>query len=249
MFNINNIKTAIIFGAGHGIGLEISKRILYLNPNAKILCTYRNTKKAHKLIENNSLKSFRVDPSTEEDILTFKEEVKNMQISKFDLILNSIGFLHDHETMPEKSLRDVNLKNFQKLMNINSFITLNLAHHFIDMLHRDTSSVFLAISAKVGSIEDNRMGGWYSYRASKAALNMILKNISIELGRKNKNSIILSIHPGTTDTELSSPFTKNTPYKLHTPEQTAENILNTINGLDQDSNGKFLTYEGEEIPW
>jgi NAD(P)-dependent dehydrogenase (short-subunit alcohol dehydrogenase family) len=110
-------------------------------------------------------------------------------------------------------------------------------------------SVFATISAKVGSISDNRLGGWYAYRASKAALNMFIKNIAIEFARNKKKIILLSLHPGTTKTELSEPFTKNTKYQLHTPIETAKNLLSVIENKTLDDSGKFFSWDGEELPW
>jgi NAD(P)-dependent dehydrogenase (short-subunit alcohol dehydrogenase family) len=128
-------------------------------------------------------------------------------------------------------------------------ITPLLAKHFFELLKHKKPSVFAAISAKVGSIQDNQMGGWYGYRASKAALNMFLKNIALEFERRNAKTLVLALHPGTTVTELSKPFIAKTKYTLHTPEQTADNLLAVINEQDISSNKRFLSWDQTELPW
>ena len=109
--------------------------------------------------------------------------------------------------------------------------------------------MLVTISAKVGSISDNKLGGWYGYRASKSALNMFIKNISIEYKNRKAPCIALAIHPGTTDTELSKPFIARSKLTIHTPEQTAENILNVIDSKRLEDSGKFLSWDGTEIAW
>ncbi|MDX1321189.1 MAG: SDR family NAD(P)-dependent oxidoreductase, partial [Oceanospirillum sp.] len=128
--------------------------------------------------------------------------------------------------------------------------TLLLAQHFSSALKKSTRGIFAAVSAKVGSIEDNRLGGWYSYRASKAALNMALKTLSIEWQRSHKQLCVAALHPGTTDTGLSEPFQKNVPEgKLFTPEQTGHYLLNVLEQLTPEQTGSFFSWNGETLPW
>ena len=122
------------------------------------------------------------------------------------------------------------------------------ARYFLPLLRRDKKSVFTALSARVGSISDNRIGGWYGYRASKAALNMILKTLSIEFGRRHKQAVILGLHPGTVDTTLSEPFQGNVPDgKLFTPEYSVEKLLAVIDKVDANDSGKLIDWAGKEI--
>ena len=122
------------------------------------------------------------------------------------------------------------------------------AKYFAPLLRRDKKAVFAALSARVGSISDNRLGGWYAYRASKAGLNMILKTLSIEVQRRFKNQIIIGLHPGTVDTALSKPFQGNVPKgKLFTPAFSAEKLLSVIDGLSEKDSGFLFDWAGEKI--
>ena len=147
-----------------------------------------------------------------------------------DLVIVTNGILHDGEMMPEKSLRDLSSEKFYRIFEVNTIIPALIAKYFLPKLNKKERSIFVALSARVGSISDNKLGGWYSYRASKAALNMIIKNASIEVGRKNKQAIILGVHPGTVDSNLSKPFQRNiSSERLFTPEYSAEKILDVLN--------------------
>ena len=128
--------------------------------------------------------------------------------------------------------------------------SLLLAKYAGPKLKRSERGIFAALSAKVGSIEDNRLGGWYSYRASKAAANMVLKNLSIEWQRTAPNIRVLALHPGTTDTNLSRPFQSRVkPEKLFSPEKVAELLLKQLDQSHANPSGRFIAYDGEELPW
>lgn len=252
----NHLKSSqngvLILGAGHGIGLGLAQEISKKS-NCKIFCTYRSTHKADELFRlqetyQDQITVFKVDPLQESEISLLCDQIKK-ETTKLDLIINSIGFLHDTEISPEKALKEINYEVMEKVFKINAFITPMLAKYFESFFSRNSASIFATISAKVGSIDDNKVGGWYSYRASKSALNMFLKNISIEWKRKKLQTCVLAIHPGTTVTELSTPFIKNTPYKLHNPAETAQNILNVIEKCSLNDSGKFISWDGEFIKW
>jgi len=135
-------------------------------------------------------------------------------------------------------------------MEVNVLPTLYLAQHLLPKMQHGRPAVFSAISARVGSIEDNQLGGWYSYRASKAALNMCLKNIANEWRLKLKNVSVAALHPGTTDTELSKPFQKNVPSeKLFSPARTANYLYNILDSLTPEKSGRFWAWDGNEIEW
>ena len=123
-----------------------------------------------------------------------------------DVVIMAGGLLHQDGIMPEKSLRHLSAEKFHLFMEANTIAPALVAKHFVPYLNKDTPSVFAALSARVGSISDNRLGGWYSYRASKAALNMIIKNIALEIYRRNKKAVIVGLHPGTVDSKLSGPL-------------------------------------------
>ena len=119
----------------------------------------------------------------------------------------------------------------------------------LHLLRQDNKAVFAALSARVGSISDNRLGGWYSYRASKAALNMLIKTAAIEQARKYKNKIVIGLHPGTVDTALSKPFQGNVPGgKLFSPQQSATYLLNVVNDVTVDNTGQLLDWNGKVVP-
>lgn len=167
-----------------------------------------------------------------------------------DLIIVAVGVLHDDELQPEKALKDLSPENFNSVFAINTFGPALAAKYFLPLLPREGKSVFSALSARVGSIEDNYIGGWYSYRASKAALNMILKSASIEMARKYKEACVIGLHPGTVDTNLSEPFQGHVkPEKLFTPDFATEQMLQVINEVDAGKTGKLIAYDGEVIPF
>jgi NAD(P)-dependent dehydrogenase (short-subunit alcohol dehydrogenase family) len=169
---------------------------------------------------------------------------------KLDLIIVATGILHDNDTLPEKSLKELSSSNFQKLFSINTIGPALVAKHFLPLLAKDKTPIMAFLSARVGSISDNNLGGWYSYRASKAALNMIIKNLSIEVARKNKNAVIVGIHPGTVDSKLSKPFQSNIQKeKLFTPEHSAKQMLNVIDKLQPENSGSIFAYDGQKIEY
>jgi NAD(P)-dependent dehydrogenase (short-subunit alcohol dehydrogenase family) len=164
------------------------------------------------------------------------------------LIILATGLLHDGDLMPEKSLRDVSLDKMSRVMAVNVIGPALVAKHFLPHLPREGKSIFAALSARVGSISDNSIGGWHSYRASKAALNMVLKNVAIETARKYKSAAVIGLHPGTVDTGLSAPFQSNVKDgKLFTSQQSAQYLLSVLNNANAESTGKIFAWDGQEI--
>jgi len=173
-----------------------------------------------------------------------------MHVGEIDWLINCTGFLHDTETKPEKSITEFNPKDFHKSMDINCLANLLLAKYAATALKQSGQGVFAALTAKVGSIEDNRLGGWYSYRAAKAAANMVLKNLSIEWQRTAPNVRVVALHPGTTDTGLSKPFQARVkPEKLFSPQKVAALLTAQLEQLHDYPSGRFIAYDGEELPW
>ena len=169
--------------------------------------------------------------------------------SPLDLVIVASGILHrDGELMPEKSMRDINSKAVAEVLAINAIGPALVAKHFLPKLRRHHKTVFAALSARVGSIGDNRLGGWPSYRMSKAALNMLIRTVSIEQARLLPESIVVTLHPGTVDTLLSKPFSKRVDAsKLFSPTHAATQLLRVINGLEQEDSGGFFAYDGSPI--
>ncbi len=165
-----------------------------------------------------------------------------------DLVIVATGILHDKKITPEKSLQDLSAEKLHHLFSVNTVFPALVAKHFIPKLNRQGRSIFAALSARVGSISDNEIGGWYSYRASKAALNMIIKNASIETKRKNKESIIIGLHPGTVASNLSKPFQGQVAEgKLFTPEYSAKKLLEVLDIMKAQNSGKCYAWDGGEI--
>jgi NAD(P)-dependent dehydrogenase (short-subunit alcohol dehydrogenase family) len=165
-----------------------------------------------------------------------------------DLVIVATGLLHNGEYGPEKSLRELNADRLAHIFAINVIGPALVAKHFLPLFARDKRGVFAALSARVGSISDNRIGGWYGYRAAKAALNMTIRNLAIEWGRTHKQAICVGLHPGTVDTPLSKPFQKNVaPERLFTPDFAAEQMLKVVGGLSSADSGKCFAWDGAEI--
>jgi NAD(P)-dependent dehydrogenase (short-subunit alcohol dehydrogenase family) len=186
----------------------------------------------------------KLDPINEIEISAFCEGH-----AQFDLVINCVGFLHDQETQPEKSLRDINIADLQKNFLINSIVTPLWAKYLKRKFSKTDASVFATLSAMVGSIEENQIGGWYGYRASKAALNMFIKNIAIEFERSRLKTSVISIHPGTTHTDLSEPFSQGVKHKVWQPVEAAENILNVLESCSEEGSGLFKNWDGRKIEW
>lgn len=164
----------------------------------------------------------------------------------FQLIINTIGVLHSADWMPEKRLDDLHSDQLLELMKINAIGPALTISHFSKLLDPN-NGVMVTLSAKVGSIEDNRLGGWYSYRASKAALNMFIKTASIELARNKPNTALIALHPGTVNSRLSKPFRGEQIGRP--PLDAASDMLKVIEGLTKEDSGSFLSYSGELLPW
>lgn len=164
------------------------------------------------------------------------------------LIIDATGYLHDETFQPEKSLRHIDPEYMAKQFHINAIGPALLMKHFCPLLPRSGKSVFATLSAKVGSIGDNRMGGWYGYRAAKAALNQLVKCTAIEIGRNKRDCVFVALHPGTVDTGLSGPFAKS-GLNVQSPDEATANMLNVIDQLDAQKSGGFFAYDGTELPW
>lgn len=164
------------------------------------------------------------------------------------LVFVATGFLHAEGMHPERSLRDISPEYMAKAFAVNAIGPALLLKHFLPLLPRTGKAVFALLSAKVGSIGDNRLGGWHSYRASKAALNQVVRTASIELARSRPDAICVALHPGTVDTALSAPFGKS-GLDVRPPETAARQSVDVIAALTPRHNGAFLDYRGNELPW
>lgn len=166
------------------------------------------------------------------------------------LVIVATGLLHTAEHGPEKGAHDLDPDWLAQVYAVNAIGPALVAKHFLPIMPGSGRTVFAALSARVGSISDNRQGGWHSYRASKAALNMLVRNIAIEERDRNDRAIVVTLHPGTVDTALSRPFQGNVQAgRLLDPERAALQLLDVIEGLKVPDSGKQFDFEGEEVPF
>ena len=219
---------ALVFGASGGIGQAFSRFL------------------EDKLGSENVVKVSRsfdgFDISDEEKILKFSELIEG----SFNLIINAIGVLQTTEEGPEKTINVVKQKSMIDMMTINAIGPALLLKNFSKKLDKTKFSVFVNLSARVGSITDNRLGGWISYRASKAALNQIIKTSSIEINRRNKNAICVGLHPGTVKTRFTEKFQNTT--ETISPEESVEMMMKVVENLSVNDNGYCFAYDGKVIP-
>ncbi len=165
-----------------------------------------------------------------------------------DLVLVATGTLHANGMQPEKTFRSLETDAMQRAFTINAVGPAMIARHIFGRASRDSQVAFGAISAKVGSISDNRLGGWYSYRASKAALNQLVRTFAVELARTHPRSVCVALHPGTVDTALSKPFQSAVAAeKLFSPQRAAQQLLAVLDGLGPESSGRLIGWDGREI--
>ena len=164
------------------------------------------------------------------------------------LVIDATGFLHGRGFEPEKSLRQIDAAHMAHAFAINAIGPALLMKHFLPLLPRSGRSVFATLSAKVGSIGDNHLGGWYSYRASKAALNQLVRTAAIELSRRQPQAICVTLHPGTVATPLSLPFAKS-GLQVQAPDLAAQRLLAVIDALTAEDSGGFFNHQGERLPW
>jgi len=244
MFSKNNHRQArmniLILGGSGGIGRALIAVIQQRYPQAFIFATY------HRNLPNMvGISWHRVDIMQENDVRLLAESIDDV-----DWVINAVGALHIDDAGPEKSLRQVESQFFLDSMAINTLPTLLIGKYFLRHFRQAKAPICATVSARVGSIGDNKLGGWYSYRCSKAALNMAIKNISIEWQRSIQKGCIVALHPGTTDTELSKPFQVNVlPEKLFSPMKTAGLLVDVIETLQPSDSGRFIAYDGQDITW
>lgn len=246
---------ALVQGASRGIGLAFVRQLLEQSDSGTVFATCRNSQSAGELsalaeAHPGQLQVFPLDLLDEASIESAAKAV-SARVEHLGLVINCAGMLHEPgRIQPERRLADVDADAFVHSVRVNTLGPLLIAKHFQGLFPASERAVYASLSARVGSIGDNRLGGWYAYRASKAAQNMVTRNLAIELRRRARGIICVSLHPGTVDTGLSKPFQRGVPaHKLFTPGHAAAKLLSVIGSLDGESNGRFYAWDGSEIPW
>ena len=244
---------ALVVGGNRGIGLGFVRHLLNDQRFDQVFATYRKADAAGDLMQlaqaNSKLQCVAMDLTDETQIERGVNQIK-VSAPQLHFVINCVGFLHEGAISPEKALRQLQPDNLLRYFQVNSIGGALLAKHLLPVLNHKQPNVFATISAKIGSIEDNRLGGWYGYRASKAALNMFLKTASIEYSRRSKQTAIVMLHPGTTDTRLSEPFQRGVPpEKLFPVEKTVTLLMGVLEGVSVDDNGSFFSWDGSKLPW
>lgn len=232
----------VIIGGSGGIGRAFVERLSQQSRVEHITATYHTLPPQ---TDNAKVTWHRLDLREESSVREWAR-----RIDEVDWLINTVGVLHTPEQGPEKSIRQIDPGFFIDSMAINVLPSLLLAKHLQANFRHGRPAIFAAVSARVGSIGDNRLGGWFSYRASKAALNMCLKTLSIEWRRTLPNITVAALHPGTVDTTLSKPFQRNLPVgQLLSAQQSVEQILEVLQRLTAEDSGRFWAFDGEALPW
>lgn len=241
----DRLNVAVIRASG-GIGAALTDMISREIPGATVHAFARRP-----LTDiPDTVKAWEIELENESLIADAARRVRQYKAPLGTVFVNT-GLLHDGETaQPEKSWRALNAYSLEQAFRINTIGPALVAKHFLPLMRRSGKSVFACLSAGVGSMEDNRLGGWHAYRASKAALNMIIKTLSIELSRRNPKVICVGLHPGTIDTDMSRPFQGNIrPEKLFTPKRASEALLSVVDDLTVSDSGKIFAWDGSVIPY
>jgi NAD(P)-dependent dehydrogenase (short-subunit alcohol dehydrogenase family) len=256
-------QQTLIIGANSDIAKAIAERLQASSDIGLILISRdlsHYTQKSYNEKSNNNAtlteeKSDGVTKITVKDYLTLTiketiEQIKKLNGAPITQVFICHGLLHSETIQPEKKLEAFDANSFQEVMNANALTPMLWIQHLVPILPRKIATKIVVFSARVGSISDNRSGGWYSYRASKAALNMLLKTTAIELSRRAKNIKVISFHPGTTNTPLSRPFHKNVPMdKLFSTDFVAQQLLQITDNSEIDGQASYIDWKGDSINW
>lgn len=224
---------AVVFGAGGGIGSALVAALSSSNSFRQVVGLRRKSSPPIDLEDEASL----------ERAATLAADLGDLR-----LVINATGFLHDDRQGPEKSWHQLDAGNLARSFALNAIGPALIMKHVLPRLPRSGKAVFATLSARVGSIGDNRLGGWYSYRASKAALNQLVRTAALELARRSPEGICVALHPGTVATSLSTPFAAK-GVDIHTPAEASRHLLTVVDKLSVEANGGFFDWRGEPVPW
>lgn len=232
----------VIIGSSGAIGQALVQSLCEISPDTRIQTVSR-----HPQAKNANIIHHQLIDYTESSLVMVADQIAKDGLVDGVIVAN--GLLHAQGISPEKSLKDLSAEQFEAVFSANTIFPALVAKHFCPNFPRDRPTLFAALSARVGSISDNRLGGWYAYRASKAALNMVIKNIAIEMARTHQQATILALHPGTVDSPLSKPFQTRVPeHQLFHPDISAHHLINVMNALTPKDSGKCFAWDAQEIP-
>jgi NAD(P)-dependent dehydrogenase (short-subunit alcohol dehydrogenase family) len=226
-------RTAVIIGARGGIGAALADALDADADYGQVVRLHRDSLPPVDILDEASIASAAAMVAGAHGPL--------------HMVIVATGILHSAAKGPEKSLRELDPDWMLQNYRINAVGPALVAKHFLPLMAKQGPICFAALSARVGSISDNRLGGWHSYRASKSALNMFIRNIAIEWQRKNAQSVIAGLHPGTVETALSAPFKGNPAHERFTPARAADDMLQVLHGLKPDQSGQIFAYDGTMI--
>jgi len=238
------VRRAVLFGAGGGIGAALGEALAADPVYDEV---WLGARSALPEPVSTHVRTFRFDSDDEPSLVAAAALIGG----EFDLVFIATGLLHrEGLSSPEKSFRSLDPAAMAELYRANAIGPAMIAKHFLPLLPRSRRAVFAVLSARVGSISDNKLGGWHSYRAAKAALNMLTQNFAIELGRSHPRAVVAALHPGTVDTPLSRPFQRGLPDGQVQPvDTTAASLLGTLAQLTPDQSGGLYAWDGTRLPW
>jgi NAD(P)-dependent dehydrogenase (short-subunit alcohol dehydrogenase family) len=247
-------RIAMVQGASRGIGLALVETLLEAGDVERVVATSRDPARSEGLAALRARHGERLacEPLdvTDEDSIRAAAQRIGERAPRLRWLFNCAGILHDAPVRPEKRLEDVDPALLARVFAVNAFGPLLVAKHFLGLLAHGERSVLVNLSARVGSIEDNRLGGWYAYRASKAAQNMFTRTLAIELRRRAPRLICVALHPGTVATNLSAPYRGGVdPDRVFAPRQAASQLWSVAQSLTPEDGGRFLDWAGKPIAW
>lgn len=232
----------VVAGSGGGIGAALVDQLVADERVSRVFALHRGAAPE----PGPKITALAFDLTDEDSIRSAASEVADN--GPVDLFVAATGILHARHLAPEKALREIDPESMLESFRINAVGPVLLAKHFLPLMRKESKTVFAAISARVGSIDDNRLGGWASYRASKAALNMLLRTAAIEHKRRRPEAVVVALHPGTVDSRLSAPYQRGVPAeKLFTPEFAAKRLIGVMDGLTAADSGQFFAWDGQPI--
>lgn len=236
---------AVVIGASGGIGAALARAVEDSGRFTVVIGVGRTTTPRIELTDEASIAALAKHLRT--PLPRRNPAGSDAPTAPLRLVIDATGFLHDVEFAPEKNWRALDPAYFARSFAVNATGPALLMKHLLPLFPRQGKAVFATLSAKVGSIGDNRIGGWYAYRASKAALNQIVRCAAIELARTRPEAACVALHPGTVDTALSAPFAK-TGLTTRTPEVTAADLIAVLDRIGPTQSGSQISYTGEVLP-